>query len=346
MSGRRAATLAVYWAGSCGGCDVALLNVGERLLTLDREFEIAFWPCVADFRHEDLASRADGSVDLCLLNGAIRTQHDLEMARLLRRKSRLLVAFGSCAQEGCVPALANLASVDELLAAVFLDRTTTVNPQGVVPGTIPEGSRLPALLDAVRSLDQVVAVDYVVPGCPPESGRVVEVLDLLSAVLAGERAFPEPGAVLGAGPTTVCEECPLERRELKVKRFLRPYEVVPDAVTCLLGQGLVCSGPATRGGCGALCPRVGIGCRGCYGPGEGVEDIGARLTAALAAVVDSGTATQLPDQLAAEVEAAMASVVDPAGTLYRYAMAHALRQAGRPGPGGPAGTVGHDAHRL
>jgi F420-non-reducing hydrogenase small subunit len=91
---------------------------------------------------------------------------------------------------------------------------------------------------------------------------------------------------------------------------------------------------------------VGIGCRGCYGPGEGVEDIGARLTAALASVVDSGTATQQPDQLAAEVETAMASVVDPAGTLYRYAMAHALRQAGRLGPGGPAGTVGHDAHRL
>ena len=43
-------------------------------------------------------------VDLALVNGALRLDEQVEWARLLRRKARLLVAFGACAHTGGVVA--------------------------------------------------------------------------------------------------------------------------------------------------------------------------------------------------------------------------------------------------
>ena len=47
---------------------------------------------------------ADGSIDVAFINGAIRTSEQEEMAHLLRRKSRLVIAFGRCAHLGGIPA--------------------------------------------------------------------------------------------------------------------------------------------------------------------------------------------------------------------------------------------------
>lgn len=67
-----------------------------------------FWPVAMDFKCEDVELMPDESIDLCLFNGAIRTSENAHVAELMRRKSKTLVAFGSCAHEGCIPALANL----------------------------------------------------------------------------------------------------------------------------------------------------------------------------------------------------------------------------------------------
>jgi F420-non-reducing hydrogenase small subunit len=325
--------LAMYWASSCGGCEVSLLNICEKLLDVDRNYEIVFLPCLTDFKHDDVRGYPEGYIDLCLFNGAIRSSENEEMARLLRRKSRVLVAFGSCAHEGCVPALANLTSGDKILDAVYRRSPSTVNRQGLLPGRhthSPTGEiRLPAFYDTVRTLDQVEKVDFYVPGCPPESPRVWEVLELLTAVFLEGAALPEPGSVIGANPVALCEECPLERRSRPVPRFHRPYEIVPDRSTCLLEQGLVCLGPATRGGCGALCPRTAMGCRGCYGPPDGVEDQGARMTAALAAATDAGLSQTGERALREKVMETMGTVVDPAGTFYRFSMGHSLLRRAR-----------------
>jgi F420-non-reducing hydrogenase small subunit len=328
--------LAIYWAAACGGCEVSLLNIGEALLGLGETFELVFCPCLADVKHEQVRRFPDGHIDLCLFNGAIRSTENREMAYLLRRTSRILVAFGSCAHEGCVPGLANLGTAGELLDTVYRRTPSTDNPHGTIPRTaseVPEGRlELPALYDTVLTLDQVERVDYFVPGCPPESPRVLEVLELLAAALAGGAEPPPRGTVLGAPGTAVCEDCPRTRPSRPVQRFHRVHEVAPDAATCLLDQGLVCMGVATRGGCGALCPRVGMGCRGCYGPPAGVEDQGARMVSALAAMVGAGSPRDAEDLLREEVEAAMRSVVDPAGTFYRYSLAHSLLRRARPRP--------------
>ncbi len=92
------------------------------------------------------------------------------MARLLRRKSRLLVAFGTCAAHGSIPGLANLHTTEELLQTVYRDTPSIDNPQGVLPAPVSEVPggvlRLPPLNDSVATLAQTVAVDYFLPGCP------------------------------------------------------------------------------------------------------------------------------------------------------------------------------------
>src|SRR3989337_150702 len=111
----------MYWAASCGGCEIAVLNIGNKILDVDAIFDVAFWPVAADFKYEDVRGYADGYIDLCLFNGAIRNSENEEIAHLLRRKSKILVAFGSCSAAGGIPSLANLTSKDSIFNAVYLD---------------------------------------------------------------------------------------------------------------------------------------------------------------------------------------------------------------------------------
>lgn len=337
--------LAMYWASSCGGCEVSVLNLAERLPMLGKAFRLVFCPCLADFKLEDVLGSPDGSIDLCLFNGNIRSTENEQMARLLRAKSRFLVAYGSCAHEGCVPGLANLTTAASTLSEIYVAGPSNDNPSGAPPqaaSVVPEGTLLlPAIRDTVRTLDQVVPVDFTIPGCPPESPRVWEALETFIEFFLGRGALPEPGAVLGAGSAAVCEECPRTKPSRRVERFRRRHEVVPDASTCLLDQGLICLGVATRQGCGALCPRVNMGCEGCYGPPEGVRDVGARMVAALAAMTGAGDAPRSEAKLREEVDAAMSSIVDPAGTFYRFGLAHSLLRRARvpPADGGTGGAA-------
>ena len=197
------------------------------------------------------------------------------MALLMRAKSELLVAFGACASEGSIPALSNLHSREAHLRSSFLDSPSVDNAVGTVPRVrtaVPEGElELPEFFATVKSLRQVVDVDYFIPGCPPESHQVWNVIE---ALIEG-RELPPKGSVLGGGRSAVCAECARERSRKEITRFYRAYQIEPDTRRCLLEQGIVCMGIATRDGCGALCPQAGFPCTGCYGPPEGVPDQGA-----------------------------------------------------------------------
>lgn len=319
---------AMYWASSCGGCEIAVLNIGDKILDVDAIFDVAFWPVAADFKYQDVRNYPDGYIDLCLFNGAIRNSENEEMAHLLRQKSKVLVAFGSCAYEGCIPALSNLTTREDTFRTVYLENISLDNPDGVIPQettNVPEGElTLPAFYNTVKTLDQVVPVDYTIPGCPPEPHQIWAVLEVVVNALVHGAPLPPSGAIVGAGTVAVCEECDLEKNVKKIDRFYRPYEIKPEPGLCLLEQGLVCMGPATRNGCGALCPQVGIGCRGCYGPLDGVEDQGAKMLSAIASVVNVGKAGEEEAELARKIDAVMETLADPAGTFYRYSMAHSL----------------------
>ena len=318
--------LAMYWASSCGGCDIATLNIHEKILEVDANFEVVFWPVVMDAKYKDVEAMPDESILLTLFNGAIRNDENAHIAKLLRRKSKILVAFGSCANEGCMPALANLSGVQEIVDTAF-STITTDNPQNLRPQTsynMPEGEiHIPTLYPVVRTLDQVVKVDYYIPGCPPESHQIAAVIDTVVAVLQGKAVLPPAGSVLGAGSSTVCDECARKRDVKHIKKFERIQNVKIDPEICILEQGVLCSGPATRSGCKAICPAAGAPCIGCYGPAEGALDFGARLMTAVASVIDSNDPK--------EIERIIDGIPDPAGMFYRFNLAGSLLRASKTG---------------
>jgi F420-non-reducing hydrogenase small subunit len=314
--------LAIYWASSCGGCEVAVANLHERFLDLAERFELFFCPCLLDTKRAEVEALPDGALAVTLFNGSIRTDENAEMARLLRRKTQTLVAFGACAHTGGVPALSNLSSRREHFDTIFgpaggrededaRPREETRAPEGVL--------RLPGFHDRVRSLAQVVEVDYFVPGCPPESDQVWNAIE----ALAGEGPRPARGAVLGAGASSVCDECPRTREDKLLRGVRRLWEFEPDSERCLVDQGLICMGLATRGGCRALCPAVNMPCSGCYGPPEGVYDQGAKLVAALGSILDVSGLRGLrnPEEIAARVDRVLDGLPDVAGTGAKYSLA-------------------------
>jgi len=317
MSEKQKGKLAVYWAASCGGCDINTLGIDTKILDVAAAFDIVMWPCAADGKVRDIEKMADGEIDLCLFNGGIRTSEQEYMARLLRQKSKALVAFGSCAMEGCIPGLANMNNRQEIFDTVYKEGSATYpeNPDDLRPQhetEMPEGTlHLPVFYDTLKTLGQTVEVDYYLPGCPPEPENIWKAL---TAVLEG--TLPPPGSVIGPN-TTVCDECPRTRTEKKIKKFYRTWQIKPDPDVCLLEQGILCNGIATRAGCGALCPQVNSPCIGCHGPNDGVQDYGARMISALASVIDSEDPDEI-DQIISE------GIPDPVGSFYRFSLASSL----------------------
>ncbi|MEN6299186.1 MAG: oxidoreductase, partial [Anaerolineaceae bacterium] len=222
---------AMYWAASCGGCEISVLNTNEKILDVDANFDVVFWPVAMDAKYKDVEAMEDKSILLTLFNGAIRNDENEHIAKLLRQKTQILVAFGSCANEGCMPALANLSNVKEIVDTAYTTISTD-NPNGIRPQpnyTVPEGElHIPTLYPTVRTLDQVVDVDYYMPGCPPESQQISAVLDLVIQVIQGKAQLPPKGAVIGAGVSTVCDECKRKRNEKSIKEFKRIQEIMLD----------------------------------------------------------------------------------------------------------------------
>ncbi len=306
--------LALYWAASCGGCDVAVLDTNEKILDIANLADIVFWPIAIDFKYHHVKAMEDNSIDLCLFNGAVRSSEQEEIARLLRDKSKVMVAFGACACFGGIPALANFTNRDEIFRRAYIEAPSNDNENGTLPLTrteVTEGElELPELFDTVLTLEQVVKVEYFVPGCPPPVDLILKLLDLYAT-----GKLPPPGAVI-ASDKTLCDECTRKKEEKKITRLYRPHEIIPDPEKCLLEQGIICCGPVTRGGCGLRCIEANMPCRGCFGPPPGVVDQGAKLVSAIASIYQANSED--------EIKKMVAEVVDPAGTFYRFGLADSM----------------------
>ena len=309
--------VAFYWCSSCGGCEEAVVDLAEQILDVVAAVDIVFWPVALDFKKADVEAMEDGSILAAFVNGSIRTTEQEEMAHLLRRKAKVLVAFGSCAHLGGIPALANLWDREAIFRAVYLENVSTDNPDGVLPSvSTPHNGgwvTLPGFYDTVRSLDQVTSVDYYIPGCAPTPNIIAGAVQTL---LSGD--LPPAGTVL-TPDIALCEECPrldTKPQDLSLERFRRPHEILIDESICLLTQGLLCMGPATRTGCGQLCINGNMPCTGCFGPTSKVRDQGGKYLSALASMLSA-----LDDEA---IETALDSIPDPIGTFYRYGLAGSL----------------------
>lgn len=305
--------LAVYWGAACGGCCVSVLDIHEKLFDVVKEADLVFWPIALDTKYKDVEAMEDNFIDITLFNGAIRNSENEHLARLLRKKSKILIAYGSCAHMGGIPGLANFFSRENIFERVYQESESTTNEGGIIPVTDYRlngiGLKLPEFFQDVHTLNDIVPVDYYMPGCPPQSERLLEVL---TAVFSGIE-LPPPGSVLGAKEKTQCEECERKKTDnKKIRNIYRSYEIQDDGVTCFLEQGIICLGPATRSGCGVRCVKGNAPCRGCYGPPADVIDPGLKMLSAISTMIDSDD----PD----EIEKIVNGFPDPAGTLYRFSL--------------------------
>ena len=309
--------VAFYWCASCGGCEETVVDLAEDILGVVEKVDIVLWPVAMDFKYKDVRAMPDKSITATLLNGAIRSEEQEEMARLLRRKSQFMIAYGSCAHTGGIPGLANQFPREQILKFNYEDSPSVVNPPKTRPQPkFSEDNRtvtLPQLHNVVRPLDQVVEVDYYVPGCPP-TPKVTRTA--LTALL--ENRLPPKGTVI-APDIALCDECPRKATKpanIAFTEFKRPHQVLMDPNKCFLAQGVVCMGPSTRSGCEAACIVGGMPCTGCFGPTSRVRDQGLKIMSSLCA--------NLAPKEEGEIDQVLTGIPDPVGTFYRYGLAKSL----------------------
>jgi F420-non-reducing hydrogenase small subunit len=306
-----------YWCASCGGCEESVVDLAEDILAVTDAVDIIFWPVAMDFKRSDVENMEDGSILVSLINGAVRTSENEEMARLIRRKSKLVIAYGACAHLGGIPSLANEFKASEILNYSYKDAPSVVNPEGTMPQevfkSLGRDITLPAFRQMVRTLDQVIDVDYYLPGCPPTPKLLKAAV---FALLAGE--VPPKGSVL-APDQALCDECPRKAtkpEDVAFKHFYRPHQILADKDKCLLAQGLICMGPATRAGCEALCISGNMPCTGCFGPTSRVKDQGAKMLSSICSNMEAKEEDQ--------IDKVLEEIPDPVGTFYRYGLAASL----------------------
>jgi len=309
--------VAFYWCASCGGCEEAVVDLAEDILKVVEAVDIVLWPVAMDFKKADVEARPDKSIVAAFINGAIRTSEQEEWARMLRRKCQVVVSFGACANSGGIPALANQFKTETILKYVYEDCPGLDNPGKVRPLVKSEDEgrtlTLPEMHGMVRALDQVIDVDYYLPGCPPTPKLIMAAVQ---ALLSGK--LPPKGTVLSPD-IALCEECKRKDSkpvDLALTEFKRPHQVQIDPEKCLLAQGIVCMGPATRGGCEALCPGGNMACTGCFGPTSRVKDQGAKFV--------SSVFSNIVPKEEKEIDAVLDGIPDPIGTFYRYGLSKCL----------------------
>ncbi|MHA2295140.1 MAG: NADH-quinone oxidoreductase subunit B family protein [Candidatus Hodarchaeales archaeon] len=281
-------TLALVGLTGCTGCSVSFLDLNEEILDVLDKFDLVHGSTLLDTKSFDHA-------DICILEGCVANEHDLEKVTSARERADIIVTLGSCSCFGGINALRNLFSTKSVL-----DRSYVVN-ETTVRGQIPE--EVPKLLPKVKAVKDEIKVDYAIPGCPP----IPELIKSgLKDILKG-RSIEEPNKNLCSECNRVHVRMLIPQRELLSFDIVNPFEVDElDTNICFLEQGVLCLGLATKAGCGGRCLSVDMPCRGCMGPPKAVRDHGCAAINALA--------TLLPIGILAERE-------DLTGTAYRYTLA-------------------------
>jgi NAD-reducing hydrogenase small subunit len=158
--------LATVWLGGCSGCHMSFLDLDEFLIELATKIDLVYSPVID-------VKEYPGNVDLCLVEGAVCNQDNLEIIRKIRSRTKALVAFGDCAVTANVPAIRNqlgLHNDESVLQRAYVEGAQ------VMAGLPMESGIVPALLERVMPVHEVVYVDYFVPGCPPSVDRIKAVL--------------------------------------------------------------------------------------------------------------------------------------------------------------------------
>lgn len=172
--------LATVWLGGCSGCHMSFMDLDEWLFDLAQVADVVYSPVI------DVKEYPEG-VDVCLVEGAVANEENLEMILQVRQRTKVVVSFGDCAVTGNVTAMRNpLGGAEPVLKRAYLD------PANLRPRLPREPGILPALLDRVLPLHEAVVVDHYLPGCPPPAPRIKE---FLQDLLAGKAPHASGGSI-------------------------------------------------------------------------------------------------------------------------------------------------------
>jgi NAD-reducing hydrogenase small subunit len=177
--------VATIWLGGCSGCHMSFLDLDEFLIELVGQIDLVFSPVIDVKEYPE-------NVDLCLVEGAVANEDNLEMIHKVRARTKVLVSFGDCAVTANVPAIRNqlgLGNAESVLQRAYLEGAQANAGMPKEPGIVPP------LLERVLPVHEVVHVDYFLPGCPPPADRIKS---LLVQMLEGKEPHLE-GAQLKFG---------------------------------------------------------------------------------------------------------------------------------------------------
>lgn len=154
--------LATVWLSGCSGCHMSFLDQDERLIEVAERVELVYSP-IADTK-EFLKG-----VGITLIEGAVGNEEQLDLLRVVRASSKIIVSLGDCAVTGNVTALRNTLSnsTESVLQRAFIENVTE-QPQ--IPNQVPR------LLTQAHPLHEIVKVDFYIPGCPPHADLINYVL--------------------------------------------------------------------------------------------------------------------------------------------------------------------------
>ncbi len=204
--------IAIFDFACCEGCQLQIVNMEDELLELLSVVDPVEW--------REAMSEKSENFDIAIIEGSILREEDAARLRGIRAKADIVIALGACATLGGINKLKNPFDIEDVKKTAY-----------------GEYAHMEHLHTApVKSVGEVVKVDYEVQGCPIDASELVYVV---KSLLAGK----EP--VIPDYP--VCVECKMREN------------------CCRYEYGEVCLGPITRAGCGARCPSNGFWCFGCRG---------------------------------------------------------------------------------
>jgi F420-non-reducing hydrogenase small subunit len=255
------------WLNACSGCEISILNIGDPLLDILPHLNfVHITPLIDHKLFGQLGEKTEMDVPeavVGIVTGGVRTDEQKHELEEIRKKTKFLIALGTCACHGGVPAQANMFKNEDVFEKVFRQSPSTD------PSPDPEDPSVPKWTPTCAAVDEVVKVDISIPGCPPHPDWIVEAI---TAVLEGKTAWSLP-------ERSVCDTCPVIREKKSgggpVKRWLQNMEFNPeeglDKMRCFNEVGFLCNGPVTLAGCAGKagvprCVQARTPCRGCFGP--------------------------------------------------------------------------------
>ncbi len=316
--------IAKYWGAACGGCDVSLLDTNEFILDIAAVADIRFWPIAVDGKYSDLEAMDDGELDVSFFNGAVRNSENEHIAKLLRQKSKVMVAYGSCAHMGGIPGLANLATKDEIFDRAYLNNpsiepgnTTVPQPRDARTAAASSRSRRSTSGSTSSTTSSTSTTTSPAVRRPRRRSR--------RSCWCWWRRSPgrpkrRPRAPSSAPrEVAVCEDCPRKREEKKITKFYRPWQIIQDTERCLLEQGIPCAGIGHALRLRRALPQHQHAVpRLLRAAARTSIDQGAKFVSALGSIIDSKD----PE----EIEQILADIPDIAGYSYRFGLPASLLQ--------------------